>query len=73
MSRHFKEVKNGNGTVLTIGPVKYISIGPKGSDVTIRGNGKVVAFDKWDDLIDAIDIEKAAYVCSDFQKEGDKK
>ena len=72
MSRRYKTVKNGKGTNLTIGPDEYISIGPKGLDVTIRGNGKVVAFDEWDDLVDAIDIEKAAYFCKDIQKGGEK-
>lgn len=55
MSSHYKEVKNGKGTILMIEPDKYISIGSKGSDVTIRGKGRVIAFDNWDDLIDAID------------------
>lgn len=69
MSRHYNEVKNGKGTNLIIGQGKYISVGPEGTDVTIRGNGKVVAFDKWEDLIESIDIGKTAYFCCDLQQE----
>lgn len=61
MGRHYKDVKNGRGTDLTVGPGKYISVGPGGTDITIRGNGIVVAFDKWEDLIESIDVGKAAY------------
>lgn len=71
MSSHYKEVKNGNGTNLTIrdGDIMesaYISVGKNCSDVTIRGCGRVIEFDKWDDLIDAIDTNSAAYVHYDL-------
>ena len=31
----------------------------------IRGSGKVLAFDTWEQLVDAIDIKQAAYACED--------
>ncbi len=66
MGRHYKDVKNGRGTDLNIGPGKYISVGPGGTDITVRGNGKVLAFDNWKDFVDAIDQEKSAYHSSDY-------
>ena len=45
MSRNYKTVKNGRGTDLMIGEGKYVSVGAGGTDITIRGDGKVLAFD----------------------------
>lgn len=70
MSRKYKNVKNGKGTNLTIAPGKYISVGFKGTDVTIRGNGKVLAFDNWNDFVDAINQEKSAYHNCDYPEGG---
>lgn len=66
MGSHYKDVKNGKGTDLIIGRGKYISVGPGGTDVTVRGNGKVLAFDSWSDFIDAIDAGKSAYHSCDY-------
>ena len=41
MSNHYKEVRNGNGTNLTIGPSTYISIGKNGKDIMIRCKNEV--------------------------------
>lgn len=70
MSRNYKDVKNGRGTNLTIAPGKYISVGPGGTDVTVRGNGKVLAFDNWSDFVDAIDHEKSTYHSCDYPEGG---
>lgn len=70
MSRRYKDVKNGRGTNLTITPEKYISVGFEGTDVTIRGNGKVLAFDNWNDFVDAINQEKSVYYSCDYPGEG---
>lgn len=71
MSRHYKEVSNGNGTNLTIKTgglmdSAYISIGKDGKDVMLRGNAQVIGFDTWEDLIGAIDLSKASYRQSDL-------
>lgn len=60
-----RELKNGRGTDLTISEGQYLSVGKNGKDVTIRGNGRVIAFDKWDDLVDAIDITKSVWARDD--------
>lgn len=65
MSGHYRELKNGRGTDLTISEGRYLSVGKNGNDVTIRGNGRVIAFDKWDDLVDAIDITKSVWARDD--------
>lgn len=74
MSRHFREILNGNDTTLNIKPCEevshisessYISVGPGGTDVMVRGSGKVLAFDTWEQLVNAIDIKQAAYACED--------
>ncbi len=65
MSSRNKEIKNGRGTTLIIGPESYLSVGPGGTDVMIRGNGKALAFDNWEDLIDAVDTGKHAYRMTD--------
>lgn len=70
MSRHYKEVKNGRGTTLTIGPDAYLSVGYSGEDVMIRGDGKVVAFDSWKDFVNAIDSEKSTYHKCDYPNYG---
>lgn len=72
MSSHYKEIKVGKGTTLVVREKgnefcsAYISIGSNGKDIKLRGNGKVIAFDDWDDLIAAIDENKAAYVKKDM-------
>lgn len=60
-----KEISNGKGTNLTIGYGEYISIGKNGNNITVRGNGKVIAFDTWEQFIEAIDVNKAAYYKAD--------
>lgn len=70
MSRLYKDVKNGRGTNLTIGSGMYISVGPSGNDVTIRGNGNVLAFDNWNDFVGAIDKEKSVYNSCDYPEGG---
>lgn len=65
MTAKYKEIKNGNGTNLTISEEKYISIGRYGKDITIRGNGKVIYFTTWNDFISAIDVSKAIYANDD--------
>ena len=66
MSKNYKTVKNGRGTDLLIGEGKYISVGAGGADVTIRGDGKVLAFDDWNGLMDAINEDKAVYCKRDI-------
>lgn len=44
---------------------RYLSVGKGGGDVTIRGNGRVIAFDNWDDFVDAIDITKSVWARDD--------
>lgn len=61
MSSHYKEVKNGKGTNLTISEGRYITVGTNGRDIMLRGDGKVLGFDSWDELINAIDTSKASY------------
>ena len=51
MGRNYKTVRNGKGTELMIGEGKYISTGAEGTDIIIRGDGKVLAFDGWNDLV----------------------
>jgi hypothetical protein len=66
MGRNYKTVRNGKGTELIIGEGKYISAGAEGKNVTIRGNGKMLAFDGWDDLVNAINEDKAVYCKHDY-------
>lgn len=61
MGKNYKTVKNGRGTELVIDDQRYISVGMGGTDVTIRGDGMVLSFDRWDDFISAVNVEKAAY------------
>lgn len=61
----YKEVRNGNGTNLTIGEGRYIAVGKGGSNITIRGAGKVICFDRWDDLVRAVDVSRSVYACDD--------
>lgn len=65
MSSHYKRVSNGNGTELFISGEEYISVGRKGEDVMIRGNGRVIGFKNWSSLIEAIDLSKADYQLND--------
>ena len=44
-----------------IGEGKYVSVGAGGTDITIRGDGKVLAFDDWIELINAINEDEAVY------------
>ncbi len=60
-SKYYKNVKNGRGTNLAIDAQSYLSVGPNGANIMIRGAGKVIAFECWEDLIGAIDTRKAAY------------
>lgn len=60
MSR-YKLVHNGRGTVLSVDSVNYIAVGPNGENISIRGNGKLIFFDSWEDLVAAIDEKKARY------------
>lgn len=68
MSGCYKEIKNGRGTNLTIAEDSYISVGQNGNDVTIRGAGKVMGFDTWEQFISSINKSNANYVSKD--KEG---
>lgn len=65
MSRHYKEIKNGKGTSLLISDDSYITVGPKETDIMLRGSGKVFAFDHWNDFIASIDPNKAVYFHED--------
>ncbi len=72
MGRNYKTIRNGRGTELMIGEGKYISAGAGGTDITIRGDGKVLAFDGWNDLVNAINEDKAVYCKHDYPYGGDK-
>lgn len=65
MSRPYKEIKNGRGTNLIIADGSYISVGPNGNDVTVRGAGKVMAFNTWEKFISSINKDKAIYASED--------
>lgn len=66
MSRHYKDIRNGQGTNLTIGPDdRYISIGPDGKDIMIGCKDEVLAFDSFEDMVKAIDISKTSYYHKD--------
>lgn len=73
MSSKYKQVANGKGTDLTIGSGKYISVGKNGIDVTIRGNGRVIAFNTWEDFVNAIDVKASAYFKDDEERENKEK
>ena len=60
-----KEITNGNGTSLVINKDAYISIGKNGNDISIRGNGKVICFNTWEEFISSINISKANYYKED--------
>ena len=47
MGRNYKTVRNGKSTELIV----KISTGAEGTDIIIRGDGKVLAFDGWNDLV----------------------
>lgn len=66
MGRNYKTIRNGRGTELMIGEGKYISAGAGGTDITIRGDGKVLAFGEWNDLVNAINEDKAVYCKHDY-------
>ncbi len=66
MGKNYKTVRNGKGTELMIGEGKYISAGAEGTDITIRGDEKVLAFDGWNDLVNAINEDKAVYCKHDY-------
>ncbi len=72
MGRNYKTIRNGRGTELMIGEGKYISAGAGGTDINIRGDGKVLAFDGWNDLVNAINEDKAVYCKHDYPYGGDK-
>lgn len=69
LSSHYKSIKNSKGTEVWIGKRKYLSIGKNGTDIMIRGNGIVVAFDDWDSFINAIDCKKAVYCYQEKMQE----
>lgn len=67
---NYKEIRNGKGTTLVISDEEYkeayISVGPNGDNVMIRGEGTVIAFPTWKDLISALEHSpKASYVSHD--------
>ena len=70
LGKNHKTVKNGSGTTLVIDDQKYISVSTGGTYVTIRGNGKVLSFDKWDDLVNAVSEKKAVYHKDDCPDRG---
>lgn len=77
MSRHFKTITVGRGITLQFGKrenpdEKYISIGPDGSDVMLRGAGQVFGFDTWEQLVAALDPGKAAYFSDDSRRHNDE-
>lgn len=61
MSANYKEVKNGNGTILVVNDNAYLKIGKNGIDIMLRANNKVYAFNSFEDLVNAINEEKAAW------------
>ena len=61
MATHYKEIKNGNGTVVVINDNAYLKIGKNGIDIMLRANNKVYAFNSFEELVNAIDGEKAIY------------
>ena len=65
MSSNYKQVANGKGTDLTIGPSKYISVGKDGNDITLRCGDKAMSFSTMEDLINAIDPDKTAWFQDD--------
>lgn len=65
MSRHYKPVRNGNGTELTISENNYISIGPNGTDIMLRCGDEVLAFDSFEDMVASMDKEKCSYYKND--------
>ncbi len=67
MSSYYKEakIKNRGGTTLVIASDSCLSVGYGGTNAMVRGNEKVIAFDNWTGLVDAIDAGKHAYHKSD--------
>lgn len=65
MSRQYKSVSNGNGTDLTISSNHYFSIGKNGTDIMLRCGDEVLAFDTFQDMVDAIDKSRCAYYKKD--------
>ena len=61
MGSNYKIVRNGRGTSLEIGPESYASIGKGGRDVMVRGGGILLAFPSWEELLSAVNVEKASY------------
>lgn len=70
MSNH-KTITNGNGTDLMITEDSYINIGKDGKNIMLRGDGIVIAFNKWEDLVHAIDVSKASYISNDNPEQND--
>ncbi len=68
-SSHYKSIRNSKGTEVWIRKGRYLSIGKNGTDIMIRGNGIVVAFDDWDSFINAIDYTKAVYCYQEKMQE----
>ena len=55
MSRHYKEINNGNGTNLTISEGRYLSV-----EAAMEKLDRVI-----DDFVDAIDITKSVWARDD--------
>lgn len=72
MSANYKMVRNGNGTTLTIDEREYISVGKNGTGVNLRGREKILSFNTWDELINAIDPDKAWYFDRDISTDIEK-
>lgn len=70
MSNH-KAITNGNGTDLMITEDSYIKIGKDGKDIMLRGDGIVIAFDTWKDLVHAIDVSKSSYISNNNPEQND--
>ena len=65
LGRDYKTVRNGRGTMLEIGPESYISVGQGGKEIMMRGDGMVIAFPSWRDMISAVDVSRASYYMGD--------
>lgn len=67
MSRHYKPIKNGRGTELIITENDYISIGKDGTDIMMRCGRELLAFNSFEDMVNAINKEK----CICYHKDND--
>lgn len=67
-SCHYKIVRNGRGTNLTISEEMYITVGNKGENIMLRGDGKVFGFDDWSNFLAAIKPSKTCSLKDDVDK-----